>query len=206
MRHLALAVRDQERSRRFYERCRRVVAVQTKELAALEKYYKGAAGRSGQIIYLGGALLGVFVCLGLAFVAAVLGFLGHGDAGPTGAVCFAAGAVGALVSVMSRMSASRVSLDWEFGRDTLRTLGSLRPFVGGVFGLVTYFALQSDLVSIVSKGAKDNNFAFYVVFAFVAGFSERFAQDMLLGSALHVGGKRKEPAAKGEPETPAAGG
>jgi hypothetical protein len=186
---------------------RRVVDVQKKELAALEKYYKGAAGRSGQIIYLAGALLGVFVCLGLALVAAVFGLLGHGSAGPTGAVCFAAGAIGALVSVMSRMGASRVNLDWEFGRDTLRTLGSLRPVVGGVFGLVTYFALQSDLVSIVSKGEKNNNFAFYVVFAFVAGFSERFAQDMLLGSALHLGGKRKEPAAKDESEgeTPPAG-
>lgn len=179
-----------------------VVAVQTKELDAIEKYYKGAAGRSGQIIYLGGALLGVFVCFGLAIVAAVFGIFGHDSSGPTGAACFAAGAIGALVSVMSRMSSNKVSLDWEFGRDTLRTLGSLRPFVGGVFGLVTYFALQSDLVAIVRQ-QQQGSFAFYVVFSFAAGFSERFAQDMLLGTALHLAPKRKEPEAKAEARTEA---
>ena len=182
-----------------------VIEVQTKELDAVEKYYTNAAGRSGQIIYLGGALLGVLVCLALAVVGAAFGVFG-GSSGPTGAVCFAAGSIGALVSVMSRMSSNKVSLDWEFGRDTLRTLGSLRPFVGGVFGLMTYFALKSNLISIAitdQKSGTETSFAFYVVFSFVSGFSERLAQDMLLGTALHVAPKRKEPKAKADAPPPA---
>ena len=67
---------------------------------------------------------------------------------------------------------------------------------------MTYFALQSDLVSIVSKDQR-HNFAFYVVFSFVSGFSERLAQDMLLGTALHVAPKRKEPKAKADAPPPA---
>ena len=39
-------------------------------------------------------------------------------------------------------------MDWEFGKDTLRTLGALRPFVGGVFGLMTFFALKSGVVAL----------------------------------------------------------
>jgi hypothetical protein len=97
-----------------------------------------------------------------------------------GLLCFSAGGVGALVSVMSRMSTGRVRLDWEFGKDTQRTLGALRPFVGAVFGLMTFLALKSGVVKLMSG---DGSSYYYIVFAFIAGFSERFAQDMLLGSS-----------------------
>jgi hypothetical protein len=73
-----------------------------------------------------------------------------------------------------------VRLDWEFGKDTLRTLGALRPFVGAVFGLMTFLALRSGIVDLK---VGDGSSYYYIVFAFVAGFSERFAQDMLLGAA-----------------------
>jgi hypothetical protein len=82
---------------------------------------------------------------------------------------------------MSRLSTGSVRLDWEFGKDTLRTLGALRPFVGAVFGLITFLALKSGIVDL-TVGDKNNTY-YYIVFAFVAGFSERFAQDMLLGAA-----------------------
>ena len=157
---------------------------QTKELDDLHRYYRNAAGRSGQITYLGGALLGVLPFLVLAVVAAVFGALDAGrDAVRTGAVCFAAGGVGALVSVMSRMNSGRVGLDWQFGKDTLRTLGSLRPFVGAIFGLMTFFGLKSGLIAL-DLGDGEKNFYFYVLFSFAAGFSERLAQDMLLASAI----------------------
>jgi hypothetical protein len=161
-----------------------VVDTQSAELDDVRKYYRGAAGRSGQIVYLTGALLGVLPFVALALVAAIFGVFDAGqDAVRTGAVCFAAGAVGALVSVMSRMNANRFSLDWEFGKDTLRTLGSLRPFVGGIFGLMVYFGLKSGLIAL-DLGDGEKNFYFYVLFSFVAGFSERFAPDMLLGSTI----------------------
>jgi hypothetical protein len=182
------------------------IASQTEELDDLQRYYRNAAGRSGQITYLGGALLGVLPFLLLALVAALFGVFDAGrDAVRTGAVCFTAGSVGALVSVMSRMNSGRVGLDWQFGRDTLRTLGSLRPFVGGIFGLMTFFGLKSGLIAL-DLGDGEKNFYFYVLFSFAAGFSERLAQDMLLAGAIGrvtgAGPPPPDPAAAPTPPPP----
>ena len=155
------------------------------ELKAIESYYHRAAVRSGQIVYVGGMLLGMVPLALLIVLALVLRLAdSHNTAVRIGLVCFAAGGVGALMSVMSRMTGNRVRVDWEFGKDTLRTLGALRPFVGGVFGLATYFALKSGIVALEVGNSKTSYF--YVLFAFVAGFSERFAQDMLLGPTVQA--------------------
>jgi hypothetical protein len=170
---------------------KKAVEAQNLELEDIERYYHDAKGRSGQIVYLGGTLLGVLPFLAIALLAAIFGAFGAGhSAVRTGAVCFAAGAVGALVSVTSRMNQHNASIDPEFGRDTVRTLGSLRPFVGAVFGLMTYFALRSGLVSLVD--AQGKTFYFYVVLSFVAGFSERLAQDMLLRAAFPTGASKTD--------------
>ena len=182
-----------------------VVDSQAEPLEELQKYYRNAAGRSGQIVYLGGALLGVLPILLLALVAVLFGAFDAGrESVRTGVICFAAGGVGALVSVMSRMASARIEIDWEFGKDTLRTLGSLRPFVGGIFGVMTYFALRSGLVSL-DLGSGSQNFYFYVLFSFAAGFSERLAQDMLLGSTVgRLGVRSDEPVPAPEPPPVAA--
>ena len=176
---------------------KRVVEAQEAELEDIERYYHGAKGRSGQIVYLGDTLLGIVPFLGIAAVAAIFNVVQGGQSSVrTGAVCFAAGAVGALVSVTSRMNQENTLIDPEFGRDTVRTLGSLRPFIGAVFGLMTFFALRSGLVSLVGSDKKISySFYFYVVLSFAAGFSERLAQDMLLGAAFKVGASKTTDAA-----------
>ena len=153
-----------------------------KHLREIERYYRKAAARSGQIVYVGGVLLGMVPMLLLGVLAWLLIAKAKDFNSPAGIglLCFSAGGVGAMVSVMSRMSTGSVRLDWEFGKDTLRTLGALRPFVGAVFGLITFLALKSGVVNLT---AGDGSSYYYIVFAFVAGFSERFAQDMLLGAA-----------------------
>ena len=160
------------------------------ELKKIDTYYRGAAARSGQIVYVGGMLLGVLPLALLLVLALVLRLAdAHNLSVRTGMVCFAAGGIGALVSVMSRMTSRRVSVDWEFGKDTLRTLGALRPFVGGVFGLATFFALKSGVVALdVVSGSRSTYF--YILFAFAAGFSERLAQDMLLGPTVQAAAAR----------------
>jgi sulfite exporter TauE/SafE len=163
------------------------------ELKLIESYYRRAAVRSGQIVYVGGMLLGMLP-LGLLIVLALVLKLAdsHNSAVRIGILCFAAGGVGALMSVMSRMNSGRVRVDWEFGKDTLRTLGALRPFVGGVFGLMTFFALKSGVVALdIANNARSTYF--YVLFAFAAGFSERLAQDMLLGSTVEAVGRGRRP-------------
>jgi hypothetical protein len=164
------------------------------QLAKIETYYRNAAVRSGQIVYLGGMLLGMIPTALLVVLALVLKVLDpHNTSVRTGLFCLAAGSVGALMSVMSRMNSNKVRVDWEFGKDTLRTLGALRPFVGAVFGLMTFFALKSGVVAL-DIANKDKSTYFYVLFAFAAGFSERLAQDMLLGSTVESAvsrGKRR---------------
>jgi hypothetical protein len=161
------------------------------ELKRVEVYYHKAAARSGQIVYVGGMLLGMVPVALLIVLALVLRVAdSHNLAARQGMLCFAAGAVGALMSVMARMNSGRVRVDWEFGKDTLRTLGSLRPFVGGIFGLMTFFALKSGVVALDIADAKRSTY-FYILFAFVAGFSERFAQDMLLGPTVQAVGRRR---------------
>jgi hypothetical protein len=161
------------------------------ELKRVELYYHKAAARSGQIVYVGGMLLGMVpVALLIVFALVLRVADSHNLSARQGILCFAAGAIGALMSVMARMNSGRVRVDWEFGKDTLRTLGSLRPFVGGIFGLMTFFALRSGVVALDIADAKKSTY-FYILFAFVAGFSERFAQDMLLGPTVQAVGRRR---------------
>jgi hypothetical protein len=164
-----------------------------KELRLIEDYYHKAAARSGQIVYVAGMLLGMVPVALLIVLALVLRLAdSHNLSARQGILCFAAGAIGALMSVMSRMNSGRVRVDWEFGKDTLRTLGALRPFVGGIFGLITFFALKSGVVALDISDAKRSTY-FYVLFAFVAGFSERLAQDMLLGPTVQAAGRVRRP-------------
>jgi hypothetical protein len=152
-------------------------------LKEIETYYRHAAARSGQIVYVGGMLLGMVPPLVTAIAAWIVLTNDHTSPVGIGLVCFSAGAVGALISVMSRLSSNKVRVDWEFGKDTLRTLGSLRPFVGAVFGLMTYIALRSGVIGIDLSNSAGSSY-YYIVFSFVAGFSERLAQDMLLGTTI----------------------
>jgi hypothetical protein len=165
-------------------------------LEKIEKYYRGAAERSGQIVYVGGMLLGMVPALLLAILSP--SFISNYEEVSIGMLCFSAGAVGALMSVMSRLSSGTVRVDWEFGKDTLRTLGALRPFVGATFGLMTYLALKSGVIGLKLNGNGDDSY-YYIVFAFAAGFSERLAQDMLLGSTVEAVTRRGKHRSETEP-------
>ena len=175
------------------------------QLAKIETYYHDAAVRSGQIVYLSGMLLGMIPTALLLVLALFLRLVDPSDTtARTGMLCFAVGSIGALMSVMSRMNSGKVRVEWEFGKDTLRTLGALRPFVGAVFGLMTFFALKSGVVALdIANNSK--SIYFYVLFAFAAGFSERLAQDMLVGSTVEAAvsrGKPRRADEEGPPDTP----
>jgi hypothetical protein len=99
--------------------------------------------------------------------------------------CLAAGALGAVVSVLSRMgSPARFGLDPEIGRRALFTLGTYRPAVGAIFGLALFFLLQTSALKVDAKDA----FPTFVVAAFLGGFSERFVKVMLQGAEKSLGG------------------
>jgi hypothetical protein len=105
-----------------------------------------------------------------------------------------AGTVGALVSVLSRMSSGdeRFTVDFEVGRPLLRRLGLYKPFVGAVFGVATYFLLAGGLLPTSTEG---DPLYFYGIISFLAGFSERFTGVIFGNAERLVGGQAPaEPA------------
>jgi hypothetical protein len=164
---------------------------QYKELVQIEGYYHRAGEKAGRLVYVTGMLFGVvglmLIALALVGLLALFGAFDTSDEGVRDFfVAYSAGAVGAIVSVLTRMSTSdregkeKFNVDFEVGRATLRWLGSFRPLLGAVFGIVTYFAFKGGLIQITIKEA--TQFEYYTVLAFVAGFSERFTQ-VITGTA-----------------------
>jgi hypothetical protein len=157
------------------------VADATVRIAAARKCYEDAADKVARMVYVAGMLGGIAL---LPWIAALTGLLlwGFGalhlhQAGTQAFfACIAAGALGALVSVLSRMaSPAKFNLHPDIGRRALFCLGLYRPFVGAIFGLALYFLLQSSLLTV----STDKRFATFVVAAFLGGFSERFVKVML---------------------------
>ena len=170
-----------------------IVTSQRAELARIETYYLRTGAKAARIVYASGMLIGTTFMVALCAVVGVLlkhpfGYWnGHPDAQYL-LLCTGAGAVGALVSVLSRMSSGnddRFSIDFEVGRPLLRRLGLYKPFVGSVFGVATYFLLAGGLLPTTT--ATGNRLYFYGIIAFLAGFSERFT-GVIFGKAEQLVG------------------
>jgi hypothetical protein len=161
-----------------------LVRVQRRRLAECEAYYHRAASKTGRIVYLSGMFIGLWLA---AVFGAIVGLLlwvaGIGDERWLILICYGAGAIGALVSTLSRMSRAergRFNLDFELGRPLIRRLGVFRPLLGAAIGVALYFLLASGLLDI--RPAEDEKPYYYGFAAFLAGFSERFAT-VILGAA-----------------------
>ena len=168
----------------------------TRGLHAAHECFANAADKVARMVYVSGLLAGIAAMLPVAVLAGIgLWIFGelHFHAAGTQAffACLTAGALGAFVSVLSRMAApAKFELDPEVGRRALFFLGAYRPPVGAIFGLALYFLLQSSLLQVTAG----KEFATFVVAAFLGGFSERFVKVMLSSAEKSVGG--------GSPSTP----
>ena len=145
-------------------------------------------------------------CAALALLYVAIGggiFAREGVEDATIIGCLVAGAVGALVSVIARVNSGSFDLDADVSRGYTIFLGALRPVIGSIFGLLTYFAVTSGFVEIF-KVPGDNEatkrFYFLCVIAFAAGFSERWAQDTLTGRLTGGRGGAPESAPKPVPK------
>jgi hypothetical protein len=161
------------------EQMKELVASQSGELLEIERYYARAADKSGRVVYFSGMMVGAavsaLVASGLALAFWVTGWFKEPYVNDLQAffVSFAAGGIGAIVSVMFRMSGEdKFALDYEVGRPTVRKLGAFRPFVGAVFGVAIYFLISSGLPQ-VELPADEEAFFYYGTVAFLAGFFER---------------------------------
>ena len=148
-----------------------------------QEYYDDASNGQAQVAYF----------VGMAVVAAVLGigaavWLVIDWSAPVAALV--AGALGAVVSVIQRINQGTFKLEYDTGRLYAMFLGGLRPLIGGAFALVLSFAFTGGLLSLPSSvpDADHRKLALLVV-AFLAGFSERWAQDTL-AAAMPSGAKK----------------
>jgi hypothetical protein len=144
------------------------------EIAKVESYYREAANGQAQLVYFGGIAM---VMIAVAALAAL--WLSITWATPVAAL--AAGAVGAVVSVIQRINTGTFELDYDVGGPYAMFLGGLRPLIGGAFGMAITFAFDGGLLHLpvsASASTHDRRLALLVL-AFLAGFSERWAQDTL---------------------------
>jgi hypothetical protein len=152
---------------------RAAVKEEQEALAKAERYYKEAANGQAEIVYFAGmAAMTVAVALSAGL------FLRFDW--KVGVAALVAGAVGAVVSVIQRINARSFNVDYDVGRPYAFFLGALRPLIGGAFAIAIAFAFDSGILHlpIASSDPKDKHLAL-VVLSFLAGFSERFAQDTL---------------------------
>jgi hypothetical protein len=154
--------------------------------------FAGEAGRrAARVVYLKGLLCGVLALAALApALASLFSSVSVPDVDSTLFVgCLVAGSLGAVMSVLIRLSGDSLEVDHQFGREYLVSLACVRPFIGAVFALLLYFAFEGDLlqqVDVPDHGAGE--FAFFVTSAFVIGFSERFAKQIVRTAELGAGG------------------
>ena len=169
----------------------RLVRRKRNELARIEAYYHRAGEKVGRLVYFAGMLYGV-VLVALAGLAAGALLWWWTELDPNDATShqlaatYSMGAIGALMSVMTRMASSKegaFSLDFEVGRAPLRSLGILRPFIGAISALIVFFALAGDIVQPLP--AEEPSIYLFAIAGFLAGFSERWAS-VIFGRAERV--------------------
>ena len=93
--------------------------------------------------------------------------------------CAIAGQFGALVSVLTRVSGGGLDIDYRAGDRMLGIVGFARPVLGAILASAVYFATVGGVVPLEGPDEVVSRFAFFVAIGFIAGFSERYAQDML---------------------------
>jgi hypothetical protein len=144
------------------------------EISKVEAYYHDAANGQAQLIYFGGIATVTIVLGGFAAV-----WLSNSWAAPVAALV--AGALGAVVSVVQRINSGKFELEYDVGGPYTFFLGGLRPLIGGVFAMAITFAFSGGLlhVPIASGESTDHRRLALLVLGFLAGFSERWAQDTL---------------------------
>jgi hypothetical protein len=139
-----------------------------------EAYYREAANGQAQMVYFGGMAA---VALTLSLVGAV--WLAISWASPVAALI--AGAVGAVVSVIQRINTGKFALEFDVGSPYTFFVGGLRPLIGGAFAIAISFAFTGGLLHlpVAANESTDHRRLALLVLGFMAGFSERWAQDAL---------------------------
>jgi hypothetical protein len=147
-------------------------------LAKDEAIYLSSMQRLAQRKYVEGMFRGL-VILGapaVAILSLMTGVIGFDSAWVAAA---AAGAIGAVLSVLQRIGRGPLDLGPEGLQNTFWLNGFVRPVIGAVLGTASFVLIEGGLVALATSSGGGDRVLYYAGIAFLAGFSERFAQDML---------------------------
>jgi hypothetical protein len=152
------------------------------ELARLQQLVNEAARMSALRYYVFGLFIGGLVLLALAWTTGRIHMFAQ--AGTQDLVrTVAAGGLGAIISVMIRIShGQRLDVETTQGNFMTCLAGSFRPVIGGTLGVALYVLLQASLIPLQIPAQPADASYFFTAIAFLAGFSERWAQDTIVRS------------------------
>ena len=114
---------------------------------------------------------------------------------------FAFAGMGTLASVLSRLSS--LDLGQQRSQLILFISGASRPLVAIILAIVVYLILRLQIVNIqvgTGAAATSNPEGVYLIAAFLSGFSERFAQDII--ASVPFGRDKKSPGPSSSSSTP----
>jgi hypothetical protein len=155
-----------------------------RELGTAEKTFIGFLRPRAERNYLIGTLLGVV--LAGVLVAALALVLALTDAGGLWVAVAASGAVGALMSVWTRLKSEELQVDVDANPHDLRIAGASRPLVGALSALGLYVFVEAGILPLaVPEDPTEANFLLAAI-AFLAGFSERLAADVFGRGAASI--------------------
>lgn len=191
-------------------------------LAKAQAVYLDDMQAKNRVIYLSGLVLGVALMVLLPLV--LLWFLGLAARGLEGtqdkvqetvlgtlewfskaapltttAPLFFFAGLGACASVLSRLTT--IDLKGETSRAMVLLAAAIRPALAVIFACVMFVILKNKIVSV---GTEEVSSALIWISAFLCGYSERFATDMLERVPLGAGAAGAAPAAPAA-APPAAG-
>jgi hypothetical protein len=146
--------------------------------------------REAQVIYIRGMFLGILSVLALVAVYVYVIFhvsaARHWTSGTQLlwhliAIAVTSGGLGAVVSVMLRVSNRPLSISYNAGRSLIWFAGYFRSIVGAIFGLAFYVLINAGLLQVLAAPRNIGSRAFFIAaICFAAGFSERRAQDFIV--------------------------
>jgi hypothetical protein len=159
-----------------------------------EEFMLRCATRRAQSKYLKGMLLGT-VAIGAAIAAVTVALVAMEDLTRLGGqllLVATAGMVGAVVSVLWRMTSGSFrmnlpTLDHDMKGTDLRLMAALRPVIGLVFALGAIVLVMGELIPLDQQNGASQS-ALFAAIGFLAGFSERLAQDMFARSGQGLAG------------------
>jgi hypothetical protein len=157
------------------------------QITSAEQLFALSATQNAQSTYVNGMLLGSGALA--IFCAAGGGLLYLFEEPAVLGIAFIGGAIGAVISVMQRLTKGNLELDFREPGRRVRFFGAVRPWIGAVFGLVIYALLESELLGfeVSAPNGVGPELAYFGVIGFFAGFNERFAQDVVSTSATELG-------------------